>query len=291
MKEANLTHHPSLTCLDLFSGIGGFALGFERHFIQTVAFCEIIPFGQKVLTRRWPGIPVYQDVRTLTLETLIQDGLYPVDIVCGGFPCQDLSTAGKQAGITGNRSGLWSELCRIIGTVRPRYAVMENVANLLAGGRGEWFGTVLGDLAAIGYDAEWHCIPAAAIGARHIRDRVWIVAYPAGEQQSTQFTRLGTIAGGSPDATNSNGQYCQGSLAEPVPWQPILSPQSFRTFAQFCRMPYLPASRVCGSTDGIPDRSHRLRALGNAIVPQIAEYIGWRLVATSRPITSGHPLL
>src|SRR5208282_3242190 len=94
-------------------------------------------------------------------------------ILCGGFPCQDISNAGKRAGIDGERSGLWSEFARLIGELRPRYAIMENVAALL--GRG--LERVLGDLASIGYDAEWHCIPASAVGAPHRRDRVWIVAY------------------------------------------------------------------------------------------------------------------
>lgn len=277
----------SLTCLDLFSGIGGFALGFERCFIRTVAFCETDPFCRKVLARRWPGTPIYDDVRTLTLDTLKNDGIYPVDIICGGFPCQDISIVGRQAGITGNRSGLWTDLCRLVGTIRPRYAVMENVANLLAGGRGEWFGQVLGDLAQIGYDAEWHCIPAAAIGAKHRRDRVWIIAYPAGgEIHRDKLIRLGSVANRETNA-DPNSIHGQGRTKEQISRQPLLSPQSLGTFTYFCRLPYLPASRVCGSVDGIPHRTHRLRTLGNAIVPQIAEYIGWQLANRSLCIRQG----
>ncbi len=162
-----------LTVLDLFSGIGGFSLGLERTGgFKTIAFCEIDPFCRRVLAKHWPGVPCFEDIERLSLERGF------ADVVCGGFPCQDLSIAGRGEGITGKRSGLWSHLCRIIGEVRPRYAIVENVPRLLSGGRGTWMGKVLGDLAAVGYDAEWHCIPASVVGAPHIRDRVWIVANP-----------------------------------------------------------------------------------------------------------------
>jgi DNA (cytosine-5)-methyltransferase 1 len=166
-----------LRILDLFSGIGGFSLGLERTGgFETVAFCEIEPFCRKVLRKHWPDVPIYEDVRELTAERLGADGI-AVDVICGGFPCQDISHAGKGAGIEGERSGLWSEYARLIGELRPGYVIVENVAALL--GRG--LERVLGDLAALGYDAEWHCIPAAYVGAPHRRDRVWIVAHPNGE--------------------------------------------------------------------------------------------------------------
>jgi DNA (cytosine-5)-methyltransferase 1 len=159
--------------LDLFSGIGGFSLGLERAGMKTVAFCEIEPFARRVLAKHWPGVPIYDDVRALTGELLWADGI-AVDVICGGFPCQDISQAGKRAGLAGERSGLWREFARLIGELRPRYVIVENVAALL--GRG--LGDVLGDLATLGYDAEWHCIPASAVGAPHRRDRIWIVANP-----------------------------------------------------------------------------------------------------------------
>ena len=191
-----------MNVLDLFSGIGGFCLGLERAGMRTVAFCEIDPYCRRVLAKHWPDVPVYDDVRTLTAARLMADATAwrrstrtsrrateriangeqrtgpstercGIDVICGGFPCQDISVAGKGAGIGGERSGLWSEYARIIGEVRPRYVIVENVAALL--GRG--LERVLGDLAALGYDAEWHCIPASAVGAPHRRDRVWIVAY------------------------------------------------------------------------------------------------------------------
>lgn len=156
----------------LFSGIGGFDLGLERAGFHTSWFCEQDDYCTRVLNRHWPRVPVYPDVTTLTAGEV-----EPVDVLCGGFPCQDLSLAGKGAGIDGARSGLWSEFARLIGELRPRYVVVENVPALLS--RGIW--RVLGDLAEIGYDAEWDCLPASAFGAPHRRDRIWIVAYPGGE--------------------------------------------------------------------------------------------------------------
>jgi DNA (cytosine-5)-methyltransferase 1 len=120
-----------------------------------------------------------------------------VDVLAGGFPCQDLSYAGKGAGIDGERSGLWGEYARLIRELRPRYVVVENVTALLARGMGR----VLGDLAACGYDAEWDCIPAAAVGAPHRRDRVWIVAYPNGaglEGHRGPDRRPGELAAAAP---------------------------------------------------------------------------------------------
>lgn len=173
--------------LDLFSGIGGFSLGLERTGgFKTVAFCEIEPFPRKVLAKHWPGVPIYDDVRTLTADRLRADGIAP-DVICGGFPCQDISFAGKGAGIEGERSGLWSEYARLIGELRPRYVIVENVSALL--GRG--LDKVLGDLASIGFDAEWHCIPASAVGAPHRRDRIWIVAHPKGSRLQGSGVTIG----------------------------------------------------------------------------------------------------
>ena len=119
-----------MNVLDLFAGIGGFTLGLEKAGFTTVAFCEIDSYAQKVLKKNWPGVPIYDDVRQITADRLISDGIR-VDVITGGFPCQDLSLAGNQAGIEGERSGLWSECARLLGEVRPRYAIFENVTNLL----------------------------------------------------------------------------------------------------------------------------------------------------------------
>lgn len=158
--------------LDLFSGIGGFSLGLERAGMRTVRFCEIDSYCQKVLAKHWPDVPCHDDITTMQFK----EG--EADVICAGFPCQDLSVAGRGAGLAGARSGLFRELVRAIRLVRPRYAILENVAALLSRG----MGTVLGELAEGGYDAQWDCIPASSVGAPHRRDRVWIVAHASGSQ-------------------------------------------------------------------------------------------------------------
>lgn len=180
-----------MNVLDLFSGIGGFSLGLERAGMRTVAFCEIDPFCRRVLAKHWPGVELHDDIETREFR----EG--EADIVCGGFPCQDISNAGQRAGLAGERSGLWRHLLRAIRLVRPRYAIVENVAALLGRGMGD----VLGDLAEIGHDAEWHCIPARAVGAPHIRDRVWIIAADPSR-------------GG--DGLDGIGQALERQLADPV---------------------------------------------------------------------------
>ena len=229
--------------LDLFSGIGGFSLGLERTGgFETVAFCEIDPFCRKVLAKHWPDVPIYDDVRTLE-----HDG--PVDVICGGFPCQDISLGGGGAGIEGDRSKLWFEMARIIGLVRPKYVIVENVAALL--GRG--LGAVLGSFSALGYDAEWHCIPASYVGLRQLRDRIWIVAYPQ---------RIG-IQGGPPLTAQWSEESREEQLARLV---------------QPCTWPTVSSARNRGTGHGIPDGAHRNRALGNAVVPQIPEMIGYAIL-------------
>ena len=176
-----------MTFGELFAGIGGFSLGLERAGMTCKWQVEIDPYATAVLNKHWPDVPKHDDVRTFPpTHTHTHD--YTVDLICGGFPCQDISVAGKGAGLAGERSGLWNDFARIIRTVRPRWVVIENVPALTARG----LGTVLGDLAEIGFDAEWHCIPASAVGAPHRRERLWIVAHSVG-------ARAGHFAG-SPDS-------------------------------------------------------------------------------------------
>ena len=241
-----------LRVLDLFSGIGGFSLGLERTGgFETAAFCEIEPFPRKVLAKHWPEVPCYEDVRTLTGARLAADGITGIKVITGGFPCQDLSVAGKRRGMgEGTRSGLWSEIVRLVGELRPEFVIVENVAALLAGPserRGGWFGRVLGDLAECGYDAEWENIPAAAVGAPHRRERVWIVAYP-----------------------NQDRRIIGDDLARRIRaqestfiWQP------FRT--NDWRVQVKKLARICSLDHGV---SEELGAYGNAVVPQIPELIG-----------------
>jgi DNA (cytosine-5)-methyltransferase 1 len=173
----------TLRLLDTFSGIGGFSYAAERIVggFETVAFVEREPYCQQILHKHWPSVPIYDDITTFNPEP------YSADVVCGGFPCQDISTAGKQAGIKqGTRSGLFYELMRVIRLVRPQYVILENVSAIISNG----LDTVLGELATAGLDAEWACIPASAVGACHQRDRWWLVAYPnSGNGQSGPLAR------------------------------------------------------------------------------------------------------
>ena len=157
-----------MTFGSLFAGIGGFDLGLERAGMVCKWQVEIDPYARAVLNKHWPEVPKHDDVRTFPPQ-----GEWGVDVIRGGFPCQDISVAGKGAGLAGARSGLWYEYARIIGELRPRYVIVENVAALLTRGAD----VVLGTLASLGYDAEWHVIPASAVGAPHRRDRLWIIAF------------------------------------------------------------------------------------------------------------------
>lgn len=237
----------NFSVLSLFAGIGGFDLGLERTGgFKTVAFCEIEPFAVRVLNKHWPEVPVYGDVRELTADRLKADGIVP-NVIVGGFPCQDISLAGKGAGLAGERSGLWSEYSRLIGELRPAYVIVENVAALLSRGLGD----VLGDLASLGYDAEWHCIPASRLGAHHRRDRIWIIAHPNSKRQ--------------PGSRQSFLAQC------PTPY---LNRQTVDALAG-CLGHVWGAEPALGRVaHGVPHRVDRLRCLGNAVVPQIPELIG-----------------
>jgi DNA (cytosine-5)-methyltransferase 1 len=241
-----MSAHPKFKLLDLFSGIGGFSLGLERTGgFETVAFCEIDKKAAASLAINFPGVPIYADVRAVTAERLRADGI-EVDVVCGGFPCQDISSDGTRAGLDGERSGLWFEMARIVGELRPRFVIVENVAELLANG----FDAVLGSLASIGYNAEWDCIPASAVGAPHPRDRVWIIAYPSevtGVHESDAW------------------KTAQRLLDHPTYWQ--ANPWNEA------------APALCRMDDGVPDRVDRTEQLGNAVVPQIPELIGRAILA------------
>jgi DNA (cytosine-5)-methyltransferase 1 len=226
-----------MTFGSLFAGIGGFDLGFERAGMTCSWQVEINEFCRRVLAKHWPDVRRHDDVKTFPPTDAKE---WRVDTICGGFPCQDISCAGRRVGIGGKRSGLWSEFARIIGALRPRYVVVENSADLVRRG----LNRVLGDLAACGYDAEWSPLSGCAMGASHMRKRLLIVAYPKGGRAG-QLRRI----------------TCQSEseARREVPW-PQAEPGVHREL------------------DGVPDRVDRLTAIGNSIVPQVAEWIGRRLM-------------
>jgi DNA (cytosine-5)-methyltransferase 1 len=266
-----------LRVLDLFSGIGGFSLGLERTGgFETVTFCEIEPYPRAVIAKHWPGVPIHQDVRTLR-----GCDVGPVDVICGGFPCQDISFAGAGAGLAGERSGLWWEYHRLIKELKPSWVVAENVSALRSRGLDQ----VIGSLSEIGYDAEWHCIPASAVGAPHRRDRIWIVAHRnADSDRKPDGTVNAEASGLQGNVADTNQPRLQGWLRE------ILSERASERAAWPGGSPgaagsayWLIEPNVGRVANGIPSRVDRLRAIGNAVVPEIPEIIGRAILQAEGP--------
>ena len=231
-----------LTILDTFSGIGGFSYAAERLVggFETKQFVENNPYCQKILKKHFPTVPIHDDIRTYTAKP------FQFDLLCGGFPCQDISVAGQRKGITEEtRSGLFFELVRLIRLVRPKYILLENVAAILNDG----LDIVLGQLSEAGYDAEWSIISAQQRGACHKRERIWIIAYPM--CKGLQGRR------GKFKLQKNSGE-------RQIIWrsQPHLLNPNWKG--------YLSQPTVCRGNDGLSNRVDRLRALGNSIVPAVA---------------------
>jgi len=236
-----------LKVLDLFAGAGGFTLAGEMAGeYETVAFCEIDKYAQRVLRKNWPWVPVWDDVKTLRAAAV-----GGIDLITGGFPCQDVSSAGKQLGtIDGARSSLFREIIRIATEVRDAqgrlpWLLLENVGNLIRGGDGLWFAAVLHGLAEVGYDAEWHILPASYVGACHRRERVWIIAYPS-------------------KASNA------GNIPQPIFGQRYVQGEFSGVLANWRDRSDIPTPCVVRANDGIPNLTYRIGLMGNAIVPQVA---------------------
>jgi DNA (cytosine-5)-methyltransferase 1 len=301
-----------LTFGSLFAGIGGFDLGFERAGFQCRWQVEIDEYATKILKKHWPKVQRQRDIRECSASNLQR-----VDCIIGGFPCQDISYAGRGAGLEGERSGLFFEAVRLVRELQPRTIVLENVAALLTRG----LDRVLGTLAEIGYDAQWHCIPAAAVGAPHIRDRVFIIAYSMRDSygindssKQARYLKDASIGGigcwgdkGEPsDVANSrcelreprpvsescgeasphwnaeatNDQRCGKNVANAngeglEKWQGKDASRAWQdSRTKPSRSEWWSAEPdVCRVAYGIPARVDRLRCLGNAIVPQVAEVV------------------
>ena len=277
-----------LKVLDLFAGIGGFSLGLERTGgFETIGFCEVDKKAQAVLKKHWPEVPIYDDMTKLTKDDI--DGT--VDVITGGFPCQDISLAGKGAGLEGERSGLWWEYHRLIKELQPKWVIAENVSALRSRGLDQ----VLRSLSEIGYDAEWHCIPASAVGAPHQRDRIWIVAYPQLHGlSSSEITRSLEEAIRQESTGKDNSFNIEGASGVPTSGEAMAYPNQLGTQVQasgeHTSQPMLRGSSEDWKTtvggfwsvepnvgrvaNGVPKRVDRIKQLGNAVVPQIPELIG-----------------
>lgn len=280
--------------LDLFSGIGGFSLGLEKAGMETVAFCEIEDYPVSILKKHWPDVPIYDDIRRLTGEQIIKE-VGEIDVVCGGFPCQPFSVAGKQLGKSDNRH-LWPEMFRLIQELRPRWVIGENVAGLVRVALDD----VLSNLEGEDYTCRTFSIPACGVGAIHRRERLWILANTehagwgsASQQGGNQPSVLYSTQGS--DETSESEGICiseavanterQGLQGQPKSdnisrERPASAGSGAESSFQFlCTGGFRPISvpaqhPLCHRDDGVSDRVARLKALGNAVVPQIPELIG-----------------
>ncbi|MGM7719420.1 DNA cytosine methyltransferase [Metabacillus sp. Hm71] len=257
--------------IELFAGIGGIALAAEWAGIETVAFCEREPFCQKVLNKHWPSVPIFDDVRTLNREVLEEKGVIEsggtVDIISGGFPCQPYSVAGKRKGTEDDRD-LWPEMFRIIKELKPSWIVGENVANFV----NMELDRTLFDLESVGYRWRTFVIPACAVNAKHRRDRTFVVAHsnrPRELQQERRFEKLRNWSGNcSEDVSDSNSERLEGSEnAREISRKGKKSNEQLagcdKTGATWTVEPNV--GRVA---NGVPNRVDRIKALGNAVVPQ-----------------------
>ena len=280
--------------IDLFSGGGGFSYAAEKLVggFETIQFVEIDPYCQKVLKKHWPTVPIHDDIKTYKPEP------HSAHVVCGGFPCQDLSVSGKRLGITKEtRSGLFYELMRVVCVVRPKYVIMENVAAILNNG----MGIVLGELCKAGYNAEWATFRASDyVGACHHRNRWWLIAYPNDngspspkkcgfngetsnrtqerQNQTSQFERSSksknsTVIQRATDFTNTDSIGMQREVRSRIHRQ-TWNTQNIRRLNPNWRQ-YGVEPTICRDDDGIAsgiftNRTERLKLLGNGLVPQCA---------------------
>ena len=287
--------------LDLFSGIGGFSLGLEAAGMETAAFCEYDEKARKVLRKNWPDVPIFDDVRTLNKELLESRGIYDIGLICGGYPCQPFSLAGERRGAEDDRH-LWPEMFRLVKELRPTWVIGENVAGHITMGLDE----VLADLESENYTARPFVIPACAIDAPHRRDRVWTIAQANSDSKSDgskheQWMVENSICGSRRDSksligrqdhetkrsqdTNSltgssknvayaYGTQCQGNgsaIRTRAEYSDSCSPSRWQ-----------PEPSVGRVANGVPNRTHRLRQLGNAVVPQVVQVIGEMILRTEQ---------
>jgi len=249
---------------------------------------EIDDYATRVLEKHWPRVKRWGDIKTFPPD----DGQdWRVDVICGGFPCQDLSKCGSGEGLRGSRSGLFYDAVRVVRLLRPRYVLLENVATLLNRGLCD----VLGALAAVGYDSEWHCLQAANFGAPHIRDRIFVVGSRTGGLSDADRLRL-PVSGEQRgrELPQSNGRYCSWGENSPNPKRERL-PSAGEPVESLGPTPIIGGKTDSTVTDcfwdveprvgrvayGVPSRVDRLKCLGNAVVPQIATMIGREIVRNS----------
>ena len=266
-----------LTVGSLFSGIGGLDLGLERAGMKVLWQVEIDDYCNKVLEKHWPGVRRYGDIKGIRWSEV-----EPVDLICGGFPCQPVSVAGAKKGDKDDR-WLWPEFLRAICEVRPRYALMENVLGLLSTDDGRLARSIHGDLAEAGYHSEQDCISAKEIGAPHRRERVFIMAYPEDEGSTGRvgFSANDSVFGQKWNHRRRRGRSIVGCKALAHTTGEGFNSKNIREEGQTTRQAQWDSEPdLARVVDGPPTRmdKHRIKAIGNAVVPQVAEYIGRLIV-------------
>ena len=297
----------SLKVLDTFSGIGGFALAAQMvGGFETIAFCEIEPYCQKVLNKNFPGIPIHDDIRTLTVKSLGDRGITGIDVITGGSPCQDLSIANPNGrGLEGKRSGLFFELMRVVRECRPRYIILENVANLLSSNKGRDMGTVLWELSQSGYDAEWQVVSAASVGAPHLRERVFVVAANrdgkrcnnrsdlerddanllAQKRQTSEDFKQRSGRQRIPSSICEVDAYANRPRREEFDTSPIANEPRHSSGTLVEERNYWGTEPGILRVDArVPRRVDRIKGLGNAVVPQVAAIALQRVLELDRPL-------
>jgi DNA (cytosine-5)-methyltransferase 1 len=260
--------------ISLFAGIGGLDLGLERAGMECVAQVEIDDFCQKVLTKHWVNVPKFKDVRDVG-----KHNLPTADLICGGFPCQDVSLAGARKGLEGKRSTLWSEFHRIICEIQPRWIVIENVLGLLSSDNGEFFTKILRELSQSRHDVMWDIIPGYAVGSPQQRERVFIIAHPQSDDRFSAETYDLFSAVRADMAKHLR-------LTSKVAWNGIeIDRQDETSYTRLFPVPIF--SRV---VDGFSNRMDgRLKTPGNAVIPQVANLIGQAIMKAETCLTKREP--
>lgn len=270
-----------LKVLDIFSGIGGFSLGLERTGgFKTVAFCEIEPFSRRVLAKHWPDVTCHKDVRKLNASNV-----GPIDLICGGYPCQPFSLAGQRRGAEDDRH-LWPEMLRLVASCRPRWVIAENVAGHISLG----LDGVLSNLEGENYTCRAFIIPACAIDAPHRRDRVWIVAHDDSQQRCADERKPVTRPNGGYDfiGIRENVSYAPGPRQSDSRWREAGAERAGDSATNHPsrkngRPRAWPAEpKIRRVVNGVPGGLDRLRGLGNAVVPQIPEMIGYAILESEK---------
>ena len=246
-----------MTFGSLFAGIGGIDLGLERAGMQCRWQVENDRYCQRILAKHWPDVGRWDDVRTFP-PAPAED--WTVDLIAGGFPCQDISIAAgkKRKYLDGQKSGLWFEMERIIGALRPTIVIVENTPTLVTRG----LDRILGSMASRGYDAEWEIISASAVGAPQLRERLFLLCYANNQRKPAKSLNAKTSR--LPEIPNTIGRNDNNNI-----WTAQRQGMVSSAWNQGTDQPI-----VLGVADGVPNRVDRLRCLGNAVVPQVAEWIG-----------------